>query len=309
MRRATPQLASRISHFKQTKMKKTTFLLLSLAFVTWAQAQCEFSLHNFPQNKVMVVSHRGNWREAPENSVWAIRKAIEAGADMAEIDLALTKDSVLILMHDRTIDRTTTGKGAPADYTLAEIKELYLRDGAGHATQMRVPTLEEILQESKGNIFLNLDKGFNYIGLVYPLLEKYDMLNEVLFKGNSDYETFNKNYAHIKDKIVYMPIVRLERGESWELINGFLKNYTPYGFEFTVGETEDNLIDFKPLREKGIRVWVNSLWYNHNAGNHDDIALENPNVYEWYIQNSVNIIQTDRIKELTDFLKKRGLKM
>ncbi len=289
-------------------MKKTTLFLLFLALTTLLQAQREFSLYNFPQNKVMVVAHRGNWREAPENSVWAIRKAIEAGADMAEIDLALTKDSVLILMHDRTIDRTTTGKGSPADYTLAEIQQFYLRDGAGHATQMRVPTLEEILKESKGKIFLNLDKGFDYIGLVYPLLEKHDMLNEVLFKGNSDYETFNKNYGHIKDRIVYMPIVRLEKGEGWELMNGFLKNYPPYGFEFTVGETEENLIDFKSLREKGIRVWVNSLWYNHNAGNHDDVALENPNVYDWYIKNNVNIIQTDRIKELTDFLKKRGLK-
>ena len=289
-------------------MKKTTLFLLFLALTTLLQAQREFSLYNFPQNKVMVVAHRGNWREAPENSVWAIRKAIEAGADMAEIDLALTKDSVLILMHDRTIDRTTTGKGSPEDYTLAEIQQFYLRDGAGHATRMRVPTLEEILKESKGKIFLNLDKGFDYIGLVYPLLEKHDMLNEVLFKGNSDYETFNKNYGHIKDRIVYMPIVRLEKGEGWELMNGFLKNYPPYGFEFTVGETEENLIDFKSLREKGIRVWVNSLWYNHNAGNHDDVALENPNVYDWYIKNNVNIIQTDRIKELTDFLKKRGLK-
>jgi glycerophosphoryl diester phosphodiesterase len=291
-------------------MRKTTIIIFfSLILVSCVQTQSEseFSLHEFPQDKVMVVAHRANWREAPENSVWAIRKAIEAGADMAEIDLALTKDSVLILMHDKTIDRTTTGKGVPADFTLAEIKELYLRDGAGHATQMRVPTLEEILIESKGKIFLNLDKGFDYIGLVYPLLEKYDMLNEVLFKGNSDYETFNNNYGHIKDKIVYMPIVRLERGEG-ELINEFVENYIPYGFEFTIGENEDSLINFKPLRDKGIRVWVNSLWYNHNAGNHDDVALENPNVYEWYINNHVNIIQTDRIKELVNFLEKEGYK-
>ena len=102
--------------------------------------------------------------------------------------------------------------------------------------------------------------------------------------------------------------MRLERGEGLEHINEFTENYKPYGFEFTVGETEEFLIDFKPLRDKGIRVWINSLWHNHNAGNHDDVALENPNVYEWYINNNVNIIQTDRIKELTEFLKKEGLK-
>ena len=289
-------------------INRTLLLILLLALVSCKQTQSVFSLYEFPQDKVMVVAHRGNWREAPENSVWAIRKAIEAGADMAEIDLALTKDSVLILMHDNTINRTTTGKGKPSDYTLAEIKEFYLRDGAGHPTQMHVPTLEEILKESKGKIFLNLDKGFDYIALVYPMLEKYDMLSEVLFKGSSDYETFNRNYGNIKDDIVYMPIVRLERGEGLELIDEFTNNYTPYGFEFTVGETEEHLIDFKPLRDKGIRVWINSLWYNHNAGNHDDMALEDPNVYEWYINNNVNIIQTDRIKELTEFLKKEGLK-
>ena len=241
-------------------INRTLLLILLLALVSCKQTQSVFSLYEFPQDKVMVVAHRGNWREAPENSVWAIRKAIEAGADMAEVDIALTKDSVLILMHDNTINRTTTGKGKPSDYTLAEIKEFYLRDGAGHPTQMRVPTLEEILKESKGKIFLNLDKGFDYIALVYPMLEKYDMLSEVLFKGSSDYETFNRNYGNIKDDIVYMPIVRLERGEGLELIDEFTNNYTPYGFEFTVGETEEHLIDFKPLRDKGIRVWINSLW-------------------------------------------------
>lgn len=282
-------------------------LLFSIDFL---QAQCNISLADFPQDKVMVVAHRGDWRQAPENSVWSIKKAIENRVNMAEIDLAMTKDSVLILMHDNTIDRTTTGKGRPQDYTLAEIKQFYLRDGAGHPTQMRVPTLEEILEVSKGKIFLNLDKGFNYIGQVFPMLKKWGMMDQVLFKGEADYELFNQRYSNIKDEIIYMPVIRLERlgkNKSLQVIHEFLKHYHPYGFEFTIGENEDELIDFSFLREKGKRVWVNSLWYNHNAGNHDDVALENPDVYEWYIAKLVNIIQTDRIIELTNFLQKKGL--
>lgn len=288
-------------------MKKALIVILLVFTTLQIWAQCEHSLRNFPDDKVMVVAHRGNWREAPENSVWAIKKAIESGANMAEIDLALTRDSVLILMHDKTINRTTTGKGRPQDFTLEEIKKLYLRDGAGHTTQMKVPTLEEILSVAKGKIFLNLDKGFNYIGLVYPLIKKYDMLNEVLFKGNVSYETFDKKYGNIKDEIVFMPIVRLEKGDSREKIEEYLDNYIPYGFEFTVGNDESMLIDFRPIRNKSIKVWVNSLWPHHNAGNNDDIALENPNVYSWYIKHNVNIIQTDRIKELTEYLRKNGL--
>ena len=157
-------------------------LLFAIIFSITIEAQEQFSLKNFPDDKVMVVAHRGNWREAPENSIWSVKKALEYGANMAEIDLTLTKDSVLILMHDKTIDRTTTGKGKPGDYTLEEIKQFYLRDGAGHATRMHIPTLEEVLAVSKGKIFLNLDKGFDYIELVYPMLKKYDMIDEVLFK-------------------------------------------------------------------------------------------------------------------------------
>lgn len=289
-------------------MKRILILSLFLFCTVWQiTAQCEYSIRNFPDDKVMIVAHRGNWREAPENSVWAVKKAIEYGANMAEIDLALTKDSILILMHDKTIDRTTTGKGKPQDFTLSEIQQFYLRDGAGHPTQMRIPTLEEVLKVAKGKIFLNLDKGFNYIGLVYPMLKKYDMLQEVLFKGNVSYELFNKSYGAIKNEIIFMPIVRLSKGQGLSMIQEYINNYTPYGFEFTVGKTEENLINFQFLRDKGIKVWVNALWYYHNAGNNDDVALENPNVYDWYVKHKVNIIQTDRLKELTEYLQKNGL--
>lgn len=288
-------------------MKKIIISFLIFCFFGQIYAQCKFSLRNFPDDRVMVVAHRGNWREAPENSIWAIKKALEYGANMAEIDLAMTKDSILILMHDKTIDRTTTGKGKPSDYTLAEIKEFYLRDGAGHPTQMKVPTLEEVLEISKGRIFLNLDKGFDYIQMVYPLLKEKDMLDEILFKGNVEYEVFNKNYGNIKDEIIFMPIVRLSKGQGQKMIQEYLDNYIPYGIEFTIGEDESNLIDFQPLRDKKVKVWVNSLWPAHNAGNNDDIALENSNVYDWYINHNVNIIQTDRIRELTDYLKQKGL--
>lgn len=269
--------------------------------------QKKISLSDFPDDKVMVVAHRGDWREAPENSVWAVKKAIEKGVDMAEIDLAMTKDSVLILMHDNTIDRTTTGKGKPSDFTLDEIKKLHLRDGLGVETQMKVPTLQEILEISDGKILLNLDKGFDYIKQVYPWVKKRNMLDQILFKGHESYPEFNQKYGDIKNEIHYMPIIQLGKEEDLKKISDYIKNYKIYGFEFTVGTTEKNLIDFKSLREKKIKVWVNSLWPHHNAGNNDDLVLENADVYDWYINKGVNIIQTDRPKELINYLKRKKL--
>ncbi|QXU50015.1 glycerophosphodiester phosphodiesterase family protein [Chryseobacterium sp. D764] len=269
--------------------------------------QKKISLSDFPDDKVMVVAHRGDWREAPENSVWAVKKAIEKGVDMAEIDLAMTKDSVLILMHDNTIDRTTTGKGKPSDFTLDEIKKLHLRDGLGVETQMKVPTLQEILEISDGKILLNLDKGFDYIKQVYPLVKKRNMLDQILFKGHESYPEFNQKYGDIKNEIHYMPIIQLGKSEDLKKISDYIRNYKIYGFEFTVGTTEKDLIDFKSLREKKIKIWVNSLWPHHNAGNNDDLVLENADVYDWYIIKGVNVIQTDRPKELINYLKRKKL--
>ncbi|MET3036623.1 glycerophosphodiester phosphodiesterase family protein [Chryseobacterium sp. NRRL B-14859] len=270
-------------------------------------AYSQISLTQFPDDKIMVVAHRADWREAPENSVMAIKKAIEKGVNMVEIDLALTKDGVLILMHDKTIDRTTTGKGSPSDYTLEEIKKLYLRDGLGVPTQMRIPTLAEVLDITNHKIFINLDKAFDYFDIVYPILKERKMFDQILFKGTATYDEFNKKYGKIKDEIHYMPIVRLNSGEGWAKVNDYLKNYKVYGFEFTLGQDEKNLINFKDVRKNKVKVWVNSLWPELSAGHNDDKALENPDVYQWYPDHNINIIQTDRPKELIDFLKKKNL--
>ena len=66
-------------------------------------------LHDPTSKNVVVVSHRGDWRNWPENSVAAIESVSGMGADIMELDLKKTKDSVLVVCHDRTIDRTTSG--------------------------------------------------------------------------------------------------------------------------------------------------------------------------------------------------------
>ena len=91
---------------------------------------------------VIVVAHRGDWRNFPENSLEAIDNAIKMGVDIVELDVKKTKDGELILMHDRTLDRTTTGKGKVEDHTLAEIKDLRLRNGCHIKTIYNVRTLE-----------------------------------------------------------------------------------------------------------------------------------------------------------------------
>ncbi|WP_010266195.1 glycerophosphodiester phosphodiesterase family protein, partial [Alistipes timonensis] len=109
-------------------------------------------IHNPASNKVLVACHRGDWRNWPENSLAAIESVIGMGADIVEIDLALTSDSVLVVCHDRTLNRTTTGKGLIAEIPYDSIQRCFLKSGHGVATSHRMPTLREALELCKDRI-------------------------------------------------------------------------------------------------------------------------------------------------------------
>jgi glycerophosphoryl diester phosphodiesterase len=100
-----------------------------------------------------ISAHRGYSSAYPENTIPALQAALDLGAHVAEIDIKLTRDGKLVLMHDRTLDRTTDGKGPVKDAMLADIRELdagkwFDRKFAG----TRVPTFDEVLAWSKGRI-------------------------------------------------------------------------------------------------------------------------------------------------------------
>jgi glycerophosphoryl diester phosphodiesterase len=76
----------------------------------------------------------------PENSIDGIQQCIDMGVDMIETDLQKTRDGHFVLMHDKTLDRSTTGSGNVSDFTLDQIEQLRLRDRRGKVTSQQVPT-------------------------------------------------------------------------------------------------------------------------------------------------------------------------
>ncbi len=136
------------------------------------------------RSRFLITAHRGASFEFPENTVLAIRKAVEAGADMVEFDLRGTADNVPVLLHDATIDRTSNGHGKPEKYTLAELKKFnfsYYIHGQRRLTpvyeHMEIPTFEEILKEFRGKIAMNIHVYVSDALLpeVCRLFKAYDM--------------------------------------------------------------------------------------------------------------------------------------
>jgi len=106
----------------------------------------------------LVSAHRGGpYPGFPENSLEAFENTIKHTHAIIEFDVALTKDSVLVLMHDNTLDRTTTGKGKVIDWTYDELQDIFLVDMKGKVTDFRIPTLDEALTWGKGKTVFTVD--------------------------------------------------------------------------------------------------------------------------------------------------------
>lgn len=293
---------------KSQTLRSAMFLLTFLSF-SLANSQSRsnelYNILNDPTSDyVMVVAHRGDWRNAPENSLQAIQNCIDMGVDMIEIDIRKTKDGVLILMHDETVDRTTNGSGKVSEMTWDELKKLQLTNGIGSWTDHKIPTLEDALDLTRNKILVNLDKGYEIFNDTYDLVSRKRQLNEVVFKGRmKSYEIAKEEI--MLDSIMFMPIIALEEKGWKNVVQSYASNnYRPVAYEVifkTEGQEEKAL---ELIRDQGSKLWVNSLWDFLNAGHHDDRAVyDTRGSYGWLIEKGTTLIQTDRPGLLLEFLE------
>jgi len=144
-------------------------------------------------HRPVVIAHRGFSSYAPENTLGAVRAAIAVGADMVEVDVTLTADGHVVVLHDETVDRTTNGYGPVSEYTLAELQRL---DAGGWFsiswTNERIPTLAQVLDATKGKVLLNIEIKPEAVGTsakggiseqVVDLVREHEMVDEVVISS------------------------------------------------------------------------------------------------------------------------------
>ncbi len=260
--------------------------------------------------RVFIISHRGDWRHYPENSLQAIQSCIDMGLDMVEIDIQQTKDGHLVLMHDATIDRTTNGKGKVSDYTLAELKQFRLLSGMRRPTNQQIPTLEEAMLLVKGKIMVNLDKCYNYALPAYNILQQTGTVQQAVFKGEHPIEKVQADLGSILDSIFFMPVVNLDKPGAEKTVADYLKNPGKIvAFEFIFSNEQSPILNqLQAIKAKGVRIWVNTLWDDLCAGHTDDRAIDDlAGSYDWVIEKGANMIQTDRPAYLLHYLKSKKI--
>lgn len=108
--------------------------------------------------KPLVWAHRGASGYAPENTLAAFQKAVDLDADGVELDIQLTKDDQIVVIHDETIDRTSDGKGWVKDYTLEELRAFNYNRTKPEYKHADIPTMREVFELLKPTgLFINIE--------------------------------------------------------------------------------------------------------------------------------------------------------
>ena len=139
-----------------------------------------------------IFAHRGASAYAPENTVEAFALAMEQGADGIELDVQMTKDGQVVVIHDETIDRVSDGTGAVRDYTLEELKKFHFSNHMENYENAVIPTLKEVLDLIKSsNMLLNIELKTGIYW--YPNLEEktMELVKEAGMEDRVIYSSFN----------------------------------------------------------------------------------------------------------------------
>jgi glycerophosphoryl diester phosphodiesterase len=244
----------------------------------------------------IVSAHRGGARVGfPENAIETFEHTLRHVPSMLEIDPRMTKDGKLVIHHDATLDRTTTGTGQVAEHTLAELKTLFLRDINGNVTDYRIPTLDEAMTWAKGKTILVLDqKDVPLEVRVQKIAEHQAQSYAILIVGSVS----DARKCYELDKSICMEVMMGDRGK----FQAFEKSGVPWSNIIAfVGHTppqDHELLEM--IHAKGARCMAGTSRYLDKElviG-----ALEQPSDlkvrYQELLTNGVDIIETDRPLEV-----------
>lgn len=231
---------------------------------------------------VLVTGHRGVAGLEPENTIRSFKRALALGVDQVELDVHFTKDRELVVIHDATVDRTTSGSGHVLAYTLDEIQRLDAGEGE------RVPTLQDVIDLVKGQAVLQIElKGLGVEEAVVKKVEENGIVDEVVITSFRHYmvrkvKTFN---PRVSTGVLFLGLPldasRLARDAGAE------------GLHANVNYLDGHLVEDGHRYGLKVRAW----------------NTDNPEQMRWLIDLGVDAIGSNRPDILMDVVKTHNRKL
>lgn len=283
------------------------FYLLCYAFNALAQIPKQHRLKfknakqlhqyfKYQPDKKIISGHRGTVENGfPENSIAALEEVLKHTPAFFEIDPRLTKDSVIVIHHDKILGRTVTGSGKVSDYTWEEIRQLKLKNKDGKVTNYDIPTLEEVMVWAKGKTIINLDKIDVPFEKIVELIKKHRAGGYVMVTVHNAEQA--KAYLKLNKDQMFSAWIRTEKA---------LKEYEEAGIPFSqliayvgpeINESTKSLIN--KLNAKGVMCMIGAAPSYDLLKNKE----ERGKAYRMVMDNGASILETDVPIEALEFIK------
>ncbi len=260
----------------------------------------------------LLVAHRGVCgANVPCNTIAAYKIAMAQDADIVEIDVAKTADGVHYVFHPG-MEFPFLGSERPISaMTSAELDSMYLLNQDRVKTSYKVPTLKEVLLLLKDRVYINVDKFWTDVEGISRVIRECGVEKQVIVKTYGQSEILDQ-VAEFASDFMYMSMVWGKDTVTDSLV---ARGVNVIGAEVLFGKESDDCISdayINEMHKKGMLVWVNSIIYNEadviSAHHTDDISLyDSPEKgWGWLIDRNIDIIQTDWLLMLRDYISKRG---
>jgi len=247
-----------------------------------------------PENKhrFVVIAHRGDHVNAPENTLTAFEHAIEQDVDYVEIDLRTSRDSQLVIMHDASTDRMTGIKGSVKDFTFDSLRQMKVSDKQHPEWKAeQIPSFNEVLQLCRHKIHIYLDFKEASVQKAYAEILKAGMEHEIVVYINAPQQYIDwRKIAPDMPLMISLPHAIKSATEMTQFLNSFHISILDGNYD------EYNQETLQAAKEQGIPVWADI-----------QSATEHLN-WEKAIETGLKGLQTDHPADLIQFLKIKGIR-
>ena len=274
-------------------IQKKLFVIIAILLLWHAAKSQSRPPLPLPVHKIIVIAHRGDHVDVPENTLAAYEKAIQHGADFTEIDLRTTKDGELVIMHDATVDRMTNGKGKIKDLTYKEIKKLKVTDkNKPGLKEYSIPSFKEALDICKDKIGIYLDFKDADPAKVYPLIKQAGMQRKMVVYLNKE-----EQYDQWRKAAPEMPLMSSPPDSAKENLSllHFLEQKMISVMDGSPGDYNDDML--LTAAKNNVAIWL-------------DVQSKDEGPATWgpVLQKGIKGLQTDHPEKLIQYLEQKGLR-
>jgi len=237
------------------------------------------------KDKTMVMSHRGDHQKAPENTLAAFDKAIEAGAHIVEVDVRLTRDDKWVVYHDRTIRLRNKARMLVSQCTFEELRRCTISGSRYKISDQAIPTLHEVLEHLRDRVVIYLDDKMGRPLELAEIVREHKMEDQV-FIGVNDYADAILMSEFAPDVHWRARIKPIGNNiDKYLVLNPLIIEVNNF---FALTPERIDLI-----RKAGVKIMVNS--YGHR---------ESDDYYSIFVEQvGADIIQTDNLDKLLAYLE------